>query len=79
VTKKATTSTASAPATIKWMPRVQPQIFPYSTSAISAALIRACRLLQIEDLRVHDLRHEDTEGKYENWKWLPIITTKEIA
>jgi len=117
VTKKATTSTASfrpeGPAIIKSMPRVEPQIFPYSTSAISAAFIRACRFLEIEDLRFHDLRHEGisrlfelggtipqaaavsghrswtslkrythirhTGEKYENWKWLPIVTTKEIA
>ena len=101
------------PAIIKSMPRVEPQIFPYSTSAISAAFIRACRFLEIEDLRFHDLRHEGisrlfelgktipqaaavsghrswtslkrythirhTGDKYENWKWLPIVTTKEIA
>jgi len=101
------------PAIINSMPRVEPQIFPYSTSAISAAFIRACRFLGIEDLRFYDLRHEGisrlfelgktipqaaavsghrswtslkrythirhTGDKYENWKWLPIVTTKEIA
>lgn len=34
------------------------RIFPYSVDAISAAFTRACALLDIKDLRFHDLRHE---------------------
>jgi integrase len=45
-------------AIIKSMPRDEERIFPYSTDAISAAFTRACRILGIEDLRFHDLRHE---------------------
>jgi integrase len=43
---------------VKSMPRAKPEIFPYSTDAISAAFTRACKILGIEDLRFHDLRHE---------------------
>lgn len=34
------------------------RIFPYGTDAISASFTRACQLLDIHDLRFHDLRHE---------------------
>jgi integrase len=36
-------------AIAKSMPRVKPEIFPYSTDAISAAFTRACKILGIED------------------------------
>ena len=39
------------------MPRTSDRIFPYGTDAISAAFTRACQLLEIDDLRFHDLRH----------------------
>ena len=42
------------------MPRAgdEPRIFPFSTDAVGAAFTRATRLLAIEDLHFHDLRHE---------------------
>jgi integrase len=40
------------------MPKSKPEIFPYSTDAISANFTRACKSLGIYDLRFHDLRHE---------------------
>jgi integrase len=36
------------------------RIFPYSSRSSSAAFTRACKLLGIEDLRFHDLRHAAT-------------------
>ena len=36
---------------IESMPRVAPEIFPYSTDAISAGFTRACQQLEINDLR----------------------------
>jgi integrase len=36
------------------------RIFPYSSRSASAAFTRACKLLGIEDLRFHDLRHAAT-------------------
>src|SRR3974390_676758 len=53
------------PAIINSMPRVEPQIFPYSTSAISAAFIRACRFLEIKDLRFHIPPHEEISRLFE--------------
>jgi integrase len=43
---------------IQSMPEVAPEIFPASADAISAAFTRACKLLGIDDLHFHDLRHD---------------------
>jgi integrase len=41
------------------------RIFPYDPKSVGAAFTRACRMLQIEDLRFHDLRHEATSRLFE--------------
>jgi integrase len=43
----------------------QVRIFPYAPDSISTAFRRACRELEIEDLRFHDLRHEATSRLFE--------------
>jgi integrase len=60
-------------AIIKSMPRAQPEIFPYSTDAISAAFTRACKILGIEDLRFHDLRHEGISRLFELGRTIPQV------
>jgi integrase len=60
-------------AIIKSMPRDKEQIFPYSTDAISAAFTRACRILGIEDLRFHDLRHEGISRLFEMSRTIPQV------
>jgi GAF domain-containing protein/integrase len=60
-------------AIIKSMPRDAERIFPYSTDAISAAFTRACRLLGIEDLRFHDLRHEGISRLFEMGRTIPQV------
>lgn len=62
-----------AVAIIKSMPREQPQIFPYSTDAISAAFTRARKILDIEDLRFHDLRHEGISRLFEMGRTIPQV------
>jgi integrase len=47
------------------MPKVAPVIFPASADAISAAFTRACKLLGIEDLHFHDLRHDGVSRLFE--------------
>jgi len=42
-----------------------PLIFPYNPKSIGAAFTRACRVLQIDDLHFHDLRHEATSRLFE--------------
>ncbi len=41
------------------------RIFPYDPKTVGTAFARACRMLQIEDLRFHDLRHEATSRLFE--------------
>jgi integrase len=60
-----------ASAIIESMPRTAPQIFPYSTDAISAAFTRACHVLGIDDLHFHDLRHEGVSRLFEIGKNIP--------
>jgi integrase len=60
-------------AIAKSMPRVKPEIFPFSTDAISAAFTRACKILGIEDLRFHDLRHEGISRLFEMGRTIPQV------
>jgi hypothetical protein len=62
-----------AVAIINSMPRDGEQIFPYSTDAISTAFTRACRILGIEDLRFHDLRHEGISRLFEMGRTIPQV------
>lgn len=41
------------------------RIFPYTVDAIGAAWTRACKVLAIEDLHFHDLRHEGVSRLFE--------------
>ena len=60
-----------ASAIIDTMPRTGKCIFPYSTEAISAAFTRACKMLGIEDLHFHDLRHDGVSRLFEMGKTIP--------
>jgi integrase len=60
-------------AIVNSMPRDDERIFPYSTDAISAAFTRACRILGIEDLRFHDLRHEGISRLFEMGRTIPQV------
>lgn len=42
-----------------------PRVFPYNAKSISAAFTRATRVLGIDDLHFHDLRHEATSRLFE--------------
>ena len=41
------------------------RIFPYHSDTISRRFTNACRFLEIDDLRFHDLRHESTSRLFE--------------
>ena len=60
-----------AAAIIETMPRSKGAIFPYSTDAISAAFTRACKVLEINDLHFHDLRHDGVSRLFEMGKTIP--------
>jgi integrase len=56
---------------IESMPKREDRIFPYSTDAISAAFTRACKVLGIDDLHFHDLRHEGVSRLFEMGMTIP--------
>jgi integrase len=56
---------AEAMAVIETMPRDDARIFPYSPGAITANFTRACKVLGIDDLHFHDLRHEGVTRLFE--------------
>lgn len=60
-----------ASAIIDSMPKSDARIFPCSTDAISAAFTRACKVLEIEDLHFHDLRHEGVSRLFEMGRSIP--------
>jgi integrase len=62
---------AEATSIIEHMPKKKASIFPFSTDAISAAFTRACKLLGIEDLHFHDLRHEGISRLFEMGMTIP--------
>jgi len=64
-----------ASAIIDSMPKRDGRIFPYSTDAISAAFTRACRVLAIEDLHFHDLRHEGVSRLFEIGRTIPQVAS----
>jgi integrase len=51
----------------------RPEIFPYSTDAIGAAFTRACKVLGIEDLHFHDMRHEAVSRLFELGNSIPHV------
>jgi integrase len=57
--------TAEAWTIAERQPRTSDYIFPYNSKSIGAAWIRACHILEIEDLHFHDLRHEATSRLFE--------------
>ena len=55
------------------MPRGGERIFPYTVDAIGAAWLRACKVLEIEDLHFHDLRHEGVSRLFELGWNIPMV------
>lgn len=54
-----------AKALLDALPRVDARILPYKADSISAAFERACKRININDLRFHDLRHEGISRLFE--------------
>ncbi|MGM0563642.1 MAG: tyrosine-type recombinase/integrase [Pseudomonadota bacterium] len=60
-------------AIIDQMPRTDPRIFPFNSKSVGSAFTRACRILGIEDLRFHDLRHEGITHQFELGLQIPAV------
>ena len=52
-------------AILQSMPKKADEIFPYSAESTSTSWTRACKLLGIDDLHFHDLRHEGVSRLFE--------------
>ena len=52
-------------AIVQSMPRQCAEIFPYNTDSIGTAWSRACKMVGVEDLHFHDLRHEGVSRLFE--------------
>jgi integrase len=63
-----------ASAIVNSMPKRDPRIFPFTRNAICAAFTRACRMLEIEDLHFHDLRHEGVSRLFEMGRTIPQVS-----
>lgn len=50
---------------INSMPKTAQEIFPYNHRTISSMFTRACKVLNIIDLRFHDLRHDGASRLFE--------------
>lgn len=60
---------------VKSMPKLNAEIFPFGTDAISAAFTRACKVLGIADLHFHDLRHEGVSRLFEMGRTIPLAAS----
>ncbi|KQV27622.1 chorismate mutase [Rhizobium sp. Root1203] len=59
------TLTTEAIAVIQAMPRSKAEIFPYNSNTISRNFTDACKVLGIDDLHYHDLRHDGVSRLFE--------------
>lgn len=57
--------TDEATALLKKVPRTDERIFPYDPKTVGGRFTKACQLLEIKDLRFHDLRHECVSWLFE--------------
>ena len=64
-----------ASALIEIMPRTKDRIFPYHSNTVSRRFTDACKLLGIEDLHFHDLRHEGTSRLAEMGRTTPQLAS----
>jgi integrase len=65
--------TLEAQRIIEAQPRKDERIFPYNAPSVSTIFARACRFLEIEDLRFHDLRHEAASRLFEMGWTIPHV------
>ena len=56
---------AEAWAVVDRQPQTEKKIFPYNSKSVETAFHKACKFLEIEDLRYHDLRREGVSRLFE--------------
>ena len=60
---------------IQAQPRTDDRIFPYNSRSVGWTFADACRMLGIDDLRFHDLRHEAVSRLFEMGWTIPRVAT----
>lgn len=63
-----------AKAIIDALPRSTPEICPYNSRSVSVAVYRICKVLGIDDLHLHDLRHEGVSRLFEAGLDIPRVS-----
>ena len=63
----------SAAVIIKTLPVIDARILPYEPESVSASFQRACDRLGIQDLHLHDLRHEGITRLFEQGLDIPDV------
>jgi len=58
---------------IDTQPATTGRIWPYNAESVSTSFTRACKILQIEDLHFHDLRHEGISRLFEMGWTIPQV------
>lgn len=56
------------------LPRIDARIFPYKPESVSAAFQRTVREIGLEDIRLHDLRHEGISRLFEQGLQIPEVS-----
>lgn len=64
----------AAQAILAKMPRTDGRIFPFRGASVSAAFQRAAKLLELEDITLHDLRHEGISRLFETGLSIPEVS-----
>lgn len=60
---------------LRQMPKISDRIFPFNTDVVSRRFTDACKLLEIRDLRFHDLRHEGISRLAELGRTVPQLAS----
>lgn len=59
---------------LEGLPRTNGKIFPYRGASVSASFQRAAKLLELEDITLHDLRHEGISRLFEAGLSIPEVS-----
>lgn len=65
---------AEALSIIRALPRIDERILPYKSESVSAAFDRACQRICIDNLHLHDLRHEGICRLFEQGLNIPEVS-----
>ncbi|CAN7638723.1 site-specific integrase [Paraburkholderia terricola] len=65
--------TSEAQRIIDAQPRTDERIFPYNAPSVSTIFSRACKVIGIDDLTFHDLRHEAASRLFEMGWTIPHV------